>query len=194
MAAKTQHETSPTKPARKRKAAAPASEAAPLAPQVEQAAAPAPEAEAAPLDPQIVLRRSIAGNYLTHCHHARVAECQAMGGDPAEVGLTDAMMDMAIAALDDLEPADMIRHTRAMAAGLGAVGIGGQPLPLWLMRHWIADLAAQGAANSVLGTLQDVVAKVAREHVDHQIQLVMQSVAPLIEPAPAPTPAPEVAA
>lgn len=191
MADKTNTNTDTRKPAaqRKRNSAEPAAPA----PQVEQAA---PEAapEAVPLDPQVVLRRSIAGNYLTHCHHARVAECQATGADPAEAGLVDAMMDMAMAALVNVDPADMPRQTRAIAAGLGAVGVDGQPLPLWLMRHWIADLAAQGAANNVLGTLQDVVAKVAREHVDHQIQLVMQSVAPLIEPAPAPTPAPEVAA
>lgn len=190
MADKTNTNTDTRKPAaqRKRKSAEPAAPA----PQVEQAA---PEAapEAVPLDPQVVLRRSIAGNYLTHCIHARVAECQATGGDPAEAGLVDAMMDMAMAALVNVDPADMPRQTRAIAAGLGAVGVGDQPLPLWLMRHWIADLAAQGAANNVLGTLQDVVAKVSREYVDSQIQLVMQTVAPLIEPTPAPAPA-EVAA
>lgn len=176
MADKTN--TEPRKPAapRKRKnteAAAPAPQVAP--------AAPAPEA--APQDPQVLLRRAMAGNYLTHCHHARVAECQAQGGNPLEIGLMDATGELAMAALESVAPGDMPLMIRAMASGLGNVKIGDKPLTLAMMELYVAELALQGRAHLTLGSLRDVVARIERDQVQQQCYAAMQAMAQTVEPA-----------
>lgn len=125
-----------------------------------------------------LLRQSMARNYLQHCVNAAVAE---QGPEAVLTGIHNALSTLILTAFN-VNPDNNALVLETMAATLGDVRVGEQPLPELLMEVWAVSQARQGRLNVMLGKLRDRAELDRNQFIMNQMQQLAAMVA---EKAPA---------